>query len=69
MIFSEATDMSQVVLVHPLQTFTVSARLVVLKCNLFTDNPSLTSSLYTGGVAGFRRRLRGIRFGAGWQCC
>jgi hypothetical protein len=40
------SEMSQVVLVHSLQTFKVSARLIVLKCDLFTDNPSPTASPY-----------------------
>jgi hypothetical protein len=39
--------MSQVVLVHPLKTFKVQTRLIVLKCDLFTRNPSLAASQYT----------------------
>jgi hypothetical protein len=38
--------MSQIVLVHPLQTFTVQARLIVLKCDFFADNPVLAASPY-----------------------
>jgi hypothetical protein len=38
------SEMSQVVLVHPLRTFKVSARLIVFKCDLFTDNPGLAAS-------------------------
>jgi hypothetical protein len=39
--------MSQVVLVHPLQTFEVQARPIVRKCDLFVDNPALAASPYT----------------------
>jgi hypothetical protein len=52
--FSEACDhggrsfseMSQVVLVHPLQTFTVQGRLIIHKCDLFADNVGLLGSPY-----------------------
>jgi flagellar biosynthesis chaperone FliJ len=39
--------MSQVVLVHLLQTFKVQARLIIFKCDLFGDNPGLAASPYT----------------------
>jgi hypothetical protein len=52
-IFSEAcghgrsfAGMTQVVLVHPLQTFTVETRLIVFKCDAFFDNPGLAASPY-----------------------
>jgi hypothetical protein len=41
-----SSEMSQVVLIHPVQSFKVSTRLIVLKCGLFADNPSLTTSPY-----------------------
>jgi hypothetical protein len=47
MIVDHFAEMSQVALVHPLQTFKVSARLIVLKCDLFTENPRLAASPYT----------------------
>jgi hypothetical protein len=39
-------EMSQVVLVHPLQTFKVSARLITFKSGLFANNPGLVTSPY-----------------------
>jgi hypothetical protein len=47
MVVDHSSEMSHVVLVHPLKTFPVSARLIALKGDVFTDNPSLTASRYT----------------------
>jgi hypothetical protein len=47
-LFGHLFEMTKhVTLVHPHETFQVLARLLVLKCDLFTDDPTLASSPYT----------------------
>jgi hypothetical protein len=46
-VLDHFSEMSQVVLVHRLQTFEVQARLIVPECDLFAHNPGLAASPYT----------------------
>jgi hypothetical protein len=47
MVADHSSEMSQALLVHALKAFPVSDRLIALKCDVSTDNPSLTASPYT----------------------
>jgi hypothetical protein len=46
-IVDHFSEMSQVVLVHQLEKFTIQARPIFHKCDLFTDSPLLAASPYT----------------------